>query len=121
MIPKGAKQTFSPGRITKLDSMNKTMEVLVLQTSHGCCGRRDQLRFLQFLCRDRFLDGLKEQLTETQVGQAFFLVTGLPPFLKLRELRAGTLGGLTFGCKNMKFITLWVIGSLLVLSWGCPG
>ncbi len=105
-----------------------------------CTGRRDQLRFLKHLSQDKFLVGMKEQLTETQVGQAFYLLTGLPPFLKLRELRAGTLGGLTFGCSKLtespmlcdwcdlvcSSVSVFAVGplfwiSLLVLESTCQG
>ena len=62
--------------------------------------RREQLRLLKFLDPTKFTDGLKEQLSDEQVGQAFWLLCGLPPFLKLRELRAGRMTSLRFDCRN---------------------
>ena len=60
--------------------------------------RREQLRLLKYLEPNRYTDGLKEQLTDEQVAQSFWLLTGLPPFLKLRELRAGKMASLIFAC-----------------------
>ena len=33
--------------------------------------RRDQLRFLKMLDSTKFVDGVKEQLTDLQIGMAF--------------------------------------------------
>lgn len=76
--------------------------------------RREQLRLLKFLLPSRFIDGLKEQLSEEQVGQAFWLLCGLPPFLKLRELRAGKMLSLRFDCRNNMALCLvgWAFQSL---------
>ncbi|CAK9029548.1 unnamed protein product [Durusdinium trenchii] len=59
--------------------------------------RRDALRFLKYLHPDRFPDGLRQTLTDEQIDQCFFLLSGLPPFLQVRELRAGNRGKLTLG------------------------
>lgn len=60
--------------------------------------RRDQLRFLKMLDANKFVDGVKEQLNDMQIGMAFYLCCGLPPWHKLREMRCRNLGGLNFGC-----------------------
>lgn len=41
--------------------------------------------------------GLRQTLTDEQIDQCFFLLSGLPPFLQVRELRAGNRGKLTLG------------------------
>ena len=40
------------------------------------------------------LPGLRSILTETSVGQCFFLLCGLPPFLRVTDLRAKNRGDL---------------------------
>ena len=40
------------------------------------------------------ITGLREQLSEEGVGQAYWLLTGLPPFFSLRDLRARHRGDL---------------------------
>ena len=62
--------------------------------------RRDQLRFLKMLDSTKFVDGVKEQLTDLQIGMAFWLACGLPPWHKLREMRCKNLGTLSFGCNG---------------------
>ena len=44
------------------------------------------------------LSGMRQSLTDVGVGQAYFLLCGFPPFMKLRDLRAATRGELTLGC-----------------------
>ena len=36
-------------------------------------------------------------LTDTEIGMALYLLTGLPPFLRVKELRAGNRGELSLG------------------------
>ena len=48
-----------------------------------------------------FVAGLRQSLTEEGIGQAFFLSTGLPPFLRLRELRSVNRGDLKLCCIKM--------------------
>ena len=40
------------------------------------------------------LAGLRHQLDDTGVGQALYLMTGLPPFTRVRDLRARNRGDL---------------------------
>lgn len=44
--------------------------------------------------------GQRQQLDDKGVGQALFLVTGLPPFLRCKDLRAKNRGELLLGCKG---------------------
>lgn len=44
--------------------------------------------------------GLRSSLTEVGIGQAWFLLTGLPPFVKLRDFRASNRGQLQLSCRN---------------------
>ena len=46
------------------------------------------------------LSGQSAQLDDTGIGQAFMLLTGLPPFLRLKELRAKDRGSLQLGISN---------------------
>ncbi|CAK9046868.1 unnamed protein product [Durusdinium trenchii] len=62
--------------------------------------RRDQLRFLKHCDAARFVDGLKEQLTDLQIGMAFYLVCGLPPWHKLREMRCRNLAAMKLRLKE---------------------
>ena len=55
---------------------------------------------LKFLDGDKFPDGQRQMLSEEQLGQCFWLLTGFPPHLKLRDLRAGTRGELCPSCKH---------------------
>ena len=59
--------------------------------------RRDQLRFLKATEPAKFVDGVKEQLSDQQVGMAFWLGCGIPPWHKLREMRCRNLGQVSFG------------------------
>ena len=80
---------------------------------HPC--RRDLLRFLAFLDEARFPPGrprniylcscvclcayvcsagLRQQLDDVSIGQCYWLLCGLPPFLRVRELRAKDRGEL---------------------------
>ena len=77
--------------------------------------RRDSLRFLAHLDDARFPPsclalvefqvvvvtgvvnltlGLRQQLDELGIGQAFFLLAGLPPWTRLKDMRAKTRGEL---------------------------
>ena len=73
---------------------------------HLAC-RRDQLRFLKHCDAARFVDGLKEQLTDLQIGMAFYLVCGLPPWHKLREMRCRNLAAMTLSC-NGSYINIYI-------------
>ena len=39
--------------------------------------------------------GQRQVLTDTEIGMALYLLTGLPPFLRVKELRAGNRGELS--------------------------
>lgn len=41
--------------------------------------------------------GQRQVLTDTEIGMALYLLTGLPPFLRVKELRAGNRGELSLG------------------------
>ena len=60
--------------------------------------RRDQLRFLRLLDEVKFSDCLRSQLNDQQVGMAFWLQAGIPPFFKLKEMRASNRGELHHVC-----------------------
>ena len=88
-------------------------------TANVVC-RRDQLRFLKHCDKEKFADGLKEQLTDKQIGMAFYLGCGLPPWHKLRDMRCRNLGVLMFGCnETCVFVGSWlcicILGPWLVL------
>ncbi len=54
--------------------------------------------FLKFLNADLFPDGQRQLLTDEQIGICFYLLTGMPPHLKVRDLRAQTRGELMLSC-----------------------
>lgn len=67
------------------------------------------MRFLKHMDPGKYVDGLKEQLTDTQIGMAFYLSSDIPPWYKLREMRGRTLGVLKFGCISVT-VGLWDSG-----------
>ena len=46
---------------------------------------------------DLHMPGLRQSLTDVMVGQALYLLTGLAPYARVRDLRARTRGELTLG------------------------
>lgn len=44
--------------------------------------------------------GQRQVLDEVGVGQALYLLTGLPPFLRVRELRPKNRGELILACRG---------------------
>lgn len=58
--------------------------------------RRDALRFLKAIDGEKFADGVRQTLSDDEIGMAFWLSTGFPPQLRLKDLRAGTRGELSF-------------------------
>ena len=56
--------------------------------------RRDQLRFLHHLDSNRFGPAARGGLSDEQVGMCFWLVAGLPPYMRLRDFRASSRGEL---------------------------
>jgi hypothetical protein len=56
--------------------------------------RRDALRFLKALDSEKFADGIRQALTDDEISMCFWLTTGLPPQLRLRDLRARHRGEL---------------------------
>ena len=60
---------------------------------HIC--RRDALRFLKAIDSDKFPDGSRQTLTDEEISMCFWLATGFPPQLRLRDLRAADRGQLS--------------------------
>lgn len=58
--------------------------------------------FLRYLDEERFPDGQRQLLSEEQLGMAFWLLTGFPPALKVKDLRASTRGELCPSCNHCK-------------------
>lgn len=56
--------------------------------------RRDALRFLKAIDGEKFADGLRQALSDDEIAQAFWLSTGFPPQLRLKDLRAKDRGEL---------------------------
>ena len=45
-----------------------------------------------------FLTGLRQKLDDVGLGQAYWLLCGLPPFLRVKEMRAKSRGELMLNC-----------------------
>ena len=57
------------------------------------------MRFLKAIDAERFADGMRQALTDDEISMAFWLSTGFPPQLRLRDLRARDRGDLCLGLK----------------------
>ena len=57
------------------------------------------MRFLKAIDAEKFADGLRQALTDDEISMAFWLSTGLPPQLRLKDLRAKDRGELCLGLK----------------------
>ena len=64
--------------------------------------RRDALRFPKAIDEEKFADGIRQALSDDEISMAFWLSTGLPPQLRLRDLRARDRGALRLDldCKS---------------------
>ena len=92
-------QKKSNGAFSFHFSFRNASDPLITQSSMPCQERSTAL--LKHVDASTFVDGVKEQLTDDQVGMALYLATGLPPWHKLRELRAKNLGVLILVCMVM--------------------
>ena len=77
-------------------------------TGESCCftfhphcspARRDALRFLKAMNEEFFPDGVRQTLSDDQIGMAFYLLTGFTPQMKLKDFRAENRGDLNLGCE----------------------
>ena len=73
------------------------MLLLSLQQANGIASisRRDALRFLKAIDAEKFPDGSRQTLSDDEISMAFWLGTGFPPQLRLRDLRANNRGQLS--------------------------
>lgn len=68
--------------------------------------RRDALRFLKAIDPDRFADGVRQTLSDDEIAMAFWLSTGFPPQLRLRDLRASDRGDLNLHHDWQGFVSI---------------
>ena len=54
------------------------------------------MRFLKAIDGEKFADGVRQTLSDDEISMAFWLSTGFPPQLRLKDLRAGSRGELSF-------------------------
>ena len=56
--------------------------------------RRDSLRFLKAISDDKFPDGVRQTLSDDEISMSFWLATGFPPSMRLKDMRASSRGDL---------------------------
>lgn len=54
------------------------------------------MRFLKAIDGEKFADGVRQTLSDDEISMAFWLSTGFPPQLRLKDLRAENRGQLSF-------------------------
>ena len=87
--------------------------------AYGCAAcslsaRRDALRFLKAIDAEKFADGLRQALSDDEISMAFWLSTGFPPQLRLKDLRARDRGQLRLDLGRWR-----VGGSDRFPTWKC--